>query len=111
MDGLYPELENYIYEYCSKFRTVNEALAAKTLIYNPYSESMRAMMAKHGWLSDDPVVLQMIADGYEAFKGRTVRRIWADHRHELSLNLCPVCGKIARTPFARQCRFCGYDWH
>ena len=24
---------------------------------------------------------------------------------------CPVCDKPLRTPFARQCRFCGADWH
>ena len=111
MDGLYPELENYIYEYCGEFKTPNEKTATKTLLYNPYSEDMRAMMVKRGWRSDDPVILEMISDGYEAFKGRTARRIWAAHRHELSLNLCPVCGKIARTPQARQCRFCRHDWH
>ena len=26
-------------------------------------------------------------------------------------NLCPKCEKLARTPKAKQCRFCKYDWH
>lgn len=111
MDGLYPELEDYIYEYCGDFKTSDERLAAKTLIYNPDAESLRAMMLRHGWISDDPSVLELIADGYKAFKSRTARRIWAVHRYELVLNLCPVCGKIARTPLAKQCRFCRHDWH
>src|SRR5215469_2215041 len=25
--------------------------------------------------------------------------------------LCPYCGKALRTPRAKQCRFCGRDWH
>jgi hypothetical protein len=24
---------------------------------------------------------------------------------------CPQCGKFLRTPQAKQCRFCGADWH
>jgi Fe-S-cluster-containing dehydrogenase component len=24
---------------------------------------------------------------------------------------CPYCGKFLRTPRAKQCRFCGADWH
>ena len=24
---------------------------------------------------------------------------------------CPQCGKLARTPQAKQCRHCGFDWH
>src|SRR5947209_6282855 len=24
---------------------------------------------------------------------------------------CPSCGKTLRTPQAKQCRFCGADWH
>ncbi len=26
-------------------------------------------------------------------------------------NLCPECNKLARTPKAKQCRFCGHNWH
>lgn len=27
------------------------------------------------------------------------------------LNNCPKCNKLARTPYARQCRHCGHSWH
>ena len=26
-------------------------------------------------------------------------------------NNCPKCGKLARTPKAKQCRYCFYNWH
>lgn len=33
------------------------------------------------------------------------------YKDKIVLNKCPKCGKIARTPKAKQCRFCQYDWH
>jgi hypothetical protein len=27
------------------------------------------------------------------------------------VNRCPRCQRIVRTPLARQCLWCGYDWH
>ena len=27
------------------------------------------------------------------------------------VNRCPSCGKVARTPKARQCQWCFFDWH
>ncbi|WP_420989671.1 hypothetical protein [Chitinophaga sp. CC14] len=93
--------------------TVDEMMAKKTVLYNlnTESESMLSMMREKGWMSDDPKILSMIADGKEVLKDRIVKRIWEEHRHELSLNLCLVCNKITRTPEARQCRFCFHDWH
>lgn len=114
MDTLYPELKDYIYQYCGQFMTDDERMATKTVMYynlNTVSESMLSMMREKGWMSDDPKILLMIADGREALKDRIVKRIWEEHRHELPLNLCSVCNKITRTPEARQCRFCFHDWH
>lgn len=113
MNDLYPELEDYIYQYCRQFQTPDELIATKTVSYlsaNP-SERVIAMMRERGWISDDPLILDMIADGRDALKSRVVKRIWNEHQHELSLNLCPICHKITRSPEARQCRFCFHGWH
>jgi len=63
------------------------------------------------WLSDDPEVLRLAKDGYKAFVVRTGERIFHDHRDQIVLNCCPRCGRPARAPKARQCRFCRHDWH
>ena len=63
------------------------------------------------FLSDDPEVLLLARDGYDAFVMQTGQRILKDHRSEIVLNCCPRCNGLARTPKARQCRFCGHDWH
>jgi hypothetical protein len=63
------------------------------------------------WLSDDPEVLLLARDGYDAFVLWTGQRILNDNQGLIVLNYCPRCKGLARTPKARQCRFCGYDWH
>lgn len=63
------------------------------------------------WLSDDPEVLLLARDGYDAFVLRTGQRILNDNRGLIVLNYCPHCRGLARTPKARQCRFCRHDWH
>jgi len=62
-------------------------------------------------LSDDPQVLFLARDGFEAFMERTAQRIRDEHGDDIVMNRCPRCGGVARTPQARQCRFCRYDWH
>lgn len=113
MDTLYPELIDYIYEYCEAFMSEHEQLAKKTFIYTNSvdSASMRSIMLRKKWISDDPQVLRLMEGGEEAMKKKIVSRIWHEHEHVLNLNLCPACKKIARTPLARQCRYCAHDWH
>ncbi|MBC9909868.1 hypothetical protein [Chitinophaga varians] len=113
MHTLYPELEDYIYRYCEKFMTEDELDAKKAMAYgyNTQPASIRSVMQEKGWLNDDPRVLAMMADGDKATKDSIVKRVWNDHQHELPLNLCPKCFRIARTPQARQCRFCYHSWH
>jgi ribosomal protein L40E len=63
-------------------------------------------------LSDDPEVLSLTREGFEPFLMRTAERIFNAHQKEIVLNCCPKCGALlAKTPKARQCRFCRYDWH
>jgi len=60
----------------------------------------------------DPKVLELLKDGYDEFnKKRVVERIYKEHFDELDLNRCPKCNRIARTPKAKQCRYCKHDWH
>src|SRR3954463_7592485 len=53
------------------------------------------------WLSDDPAILRLTADGLEAFRAQVAARILSAHRAEIFLNYCPRCGGLTRTPKAR----------
>lgn len=110
---LYPELVEYIYHYADRFKTTNEKLAGKTVLYNreALNEKVRRALKARGWYSDDQVIMAMIADGYEALKRKVAQRIYDEHKDQLELNLCPKCNKITRTPQSKQCRFCYHDWH
>jgi len=70
-----------------------------------------SLLTKKGWLSTDKEVLALLDGGIDTFRENTAKRISSDHKEVLDFNYCPKCNKLARTPFAKQCRFCGYDWH
>jgi hypothetical protein len=61
-------------------------------------------------MSDDADVLQFTQGGFEGFIERTSARILDESRHLIFFNRCPKCGGLARTPTARQCRFCAHEW-
>lgn len=44
-------------------------------------------------------------------KERLAIVLWEKYKDKIDLNNCPKCGKTARTPKAKQCRFCRHDWH
>ena len=50
---------------------------------------------------------ELLVDGIVGFLDRLETRLAG----ELSMNRCPRCDRLARTPTARQCRHCGHDWH
>lgn len=107
-EELYPELVEYIYQFEARFQTEDEKLAGRSFLYNAkgMSDTAKQLIVSKGWFSDEPRIKAMMAGGYESFKFKVVQRIYSLHKHELDLNLCPECGKIARTPKAQQCRWC-----
>ena len=74
-------------------------------------EDGRKAYKKVGWLSDNSGVLQLLKDGYDHFLIETAKRIMSEHPDKVHLNHCPKCGRLARTPKSRQCRYCLHDWH
>lgn len=110
---LYPELIDYIYFYCERFKTPDEILAGHTIsIPKAFMHGEGLEWHKRmGRYSDDPKIQAMIADGFEKFKIRVATRIYNEHKDKLNLNLCPQCGRVARTPQAKQCKFCSHDRH
>lgn len=115
-------LAGYVLTYYSRFMTEKEKLANRHLMGTAKATHCRPDLAAQQearnsrshlrkLLSDDPEVLELTRDGAERFLQRTAKRIMAAHSAEIQANRCPRCGQIARTPKARQCRFCFFDWH
>jgi hypothetical protein len=57
-------------------------------------------------------VRQALAQGLRAFEQAILDRLLRQYREgTLALNRCPKCRRIVRTPVAKQCLWCGNDWH
>lgn len=115
-------LTNYVIRYFRHLMSADETSAYRHLLTTMKAMGMgrtdaqaqeqakgKKLLAK--WLSDDPNVLSLARDGYDAFMERTATRILTEQGNKVFMNCCPQCGALARTPKARQCRFCGHDWH
>ena len=75
------------------------------------AESMRFReMILKKWVGEaDPQVLAALAHGFNAFRRAVRDRVLRDHPD--IINRCPKCGRVVRTPSAKQCRWCFHDWH
>jgi hypothetical protein len=69
------------------------------------------IMIDKGWISSDPEIINLLKNGYEVFKQNIITRIMTETPEKVFFNNCPKCNKLARTPHAKQCRYCSYNWH
>lgn len=81
---------------------------AKFLLFKDRLEIMAKAYERD--TSNDPKVLELLKDGLQEFHKSTGERVYDEQLHELELNRCPKCNGIARTPSAKQSRYCGHDW-
>lgn len=112
------ETAHYILKYFSRLLTPDERMAIKHSMSlqklsnsNHDHSTLTKFYQEKGWLSTDQNVLNLLKEGYEQFEVDVANRILAQHPEKVFLNNCPQCGKLARTPQAKQCRFCGFSWH
>lgn len=63
-----------------------------------------------GWISENEDVFTLLKDGFDAFETEVAIRIFNQHKDKIHFNRCPECDRLARTPEAQQCRYCGCSW-
>lgn len=108
------ETANYIRNYFSNLMTDDEKLALQYQMYTHNTSDipkMRSMLTDKSRIRTEPEILELIKKGYEEFALNVAIRIMTETPEKVFLNYCPKCNKLARTPFARQCRQCGHNWH
>lgn len=94
--------------------TNDEKLALKYHMYTYKTEDSpqkRKIMVDKGWISERSDIQEYLKNGYEEFELNVARRIMQEMSEKVFLNNCPKCNQLARTPYARQCRHCGNNWH
>jgi hypothetical protein len=110
------DIIEYISIYCTAFYNEIEKKAMRHHVaqvkFLPYKDRIEKMTdAYNRDNSDDPNVLQLLENGIQEFHRNAAERVLNEHFNELTLNTCPKCGGIARTPTAKQCRYCKHNWH
>ena len=66
---------------------------------------------EYGWISEDQDTSHMLKIGRDQFNILVASKIKERYESEIFFNNCPKCGKLCRTATAKQCRYCGHDWH
>ncbi len=108
------DLEQYLIIYYHSLLTLNEKLAYRHYLTTQKAESSGSDFGKiliQTWGTRDKEALKLLEDGYDAFKKKIATRLLKEVPELIFINNCPKCKKLARTPEAKQCRFCGHDWH
>jgi hypothetical protein len=108
------ETSSYIRNYFSHLMTHYEKLALQYHMYMDKTEDnahMRKIMVNRGWITERSDIKEYLKNGYEEFELSVARRIMEEAPDKVFLNNCPKCNRLARTPYARQCRHCEYRWH
>ena len=78
-------LINYLMRYYSQLLPIEKKIELKYPYLNPYERKLK-----------EEELAKLILDKF---------------RDKVFFNNCPKCEQLARTPSAKQCRFCGHDWH
>jgi hypothetical protein len=60
---------------------------------------------------DDEAVLRAFQTPYDERVANAVDHLLEMRRDEVLENRCKKCHRLARTPVAQQCLWCGHDWH
>jgi hypothetical protein len=117
MDPFEKEKKEYVFTHYAHLMTNQEGRAwihyTSLIKMEGLTEEQKAarqrLSLKIGYfMTADRDSLKLLDEGIEVFKERVVQRILRENGNEVFLNLCPQCGRLARTPHARQCR-CGRD--
>jgi len=108
---------DYIITYHLHLASVNEQTAVNFGTENSLRDftttnaAMKRFLEQRNRYTEDPDILKLLNNGLKRLKEQVAQNVWAENGGDTLLNLCPVCNKIARTPKAKQCRYCKHDWH
>ena len=109
------ELIDYIIEHYMGLLGLKEKMAQKhhmaTVKSDNANDSRLKDMMLRQWGTKDKEALDLLDKGYDEFKRISAEKIMQEHGDNVFINNCPKCGRLARTPLAKQCRHCGHDWH
>jgi len=102
-------LTDYVWFNYSRLMTGAEVWGHKAAASpNPeLNASYARYFGKEAWAQ----MVEAYKDGRDVFRRRVRDRVLREHSQTVKINRCPNCNCILKTPQARQCLWCGADWH
>ena len=110
-------LWDYLYTHYSDRLTETERKAGRLIIFGggfPFQSTGKEELdveRRFEFGITDPSVVGALAEGERVFMERAAARVIERNGSAIVVNRCPACGKLTRTPRAKQCRWCRHDWH
>jgi len=86
------------------------AIAREKAIASGRPAVSRTLLERWG-RANDPEIDAALSAGSESFRRGACQRLLSERGSEITINRCPRCRRVVRTPSARQCFWCGHDWH
>jgi hypothetical protein len=109
------ELTRYVWDFYVRLMTPFEQRIGRAIMIRAKTRdagSPGAAEAFRRWgEAGVPEVEAALAAGPEAFQRQVRDRLLRECDAEVFVNCCPRCARVVRTPRARQCFWCGFDWH
>lgn len=116
MDVEYHEelvLNEYVWLNCVEYMNDLEKRVHRTVVAEQkaeHADEKIAALLRQKWSElNQPDVSEALESGLDVFQTRVRKRIVTEHPGVV--NRCPACQRVARTPNAKQCRWCYHDWH
>lgn len=109
------ELTRYVWDHFSDRmadfeRRVGKAIIGRVKGARTIAPLSHMILVRWG-RTDDPEINAALADGPDVFRHRVRTRVLAEAADQLFVNRCQRCQRVVCTPRARQCLWCGFDWH
>jgi hypothetical protein len=104
-------ITNYVIDNFRHLLTKTEQDAVGAFVFN-VKEKGDTRLAIYVRGMDEPTeeIKSLLIDGMQSLRRRLADKLIQDHREEVFANSCPKCGKLPRTPKAKQCPWCFHSW-
>ncbi len=108
------ELRTYLIEKCRNWMLPEEIKALGQIelkeseIYSTEKSKFAQKKMELVYGIGDEKTDELVALGKEKLSNKIAERLLKENSG--IVNKCPNCGKLARTPKAKQCRYCGHSW-
>jgi len=108
------ELRTYLIEKCQNWMLPEERKALeqielkKSEIYSAEKSRLAQKKMELVYGIGDEKTEELVALGKEKLADKIAKRLLKENSE--IVNKCPKCERLARTPKAKQCRFCGHKW-